>query len=89
MAIWEAWMRFEYLLGRTMLLDIEETKLRHCLREFAGEQFRFGRRMAHSFLRRSCQKVNDKTGASALGGMMSRTPASSRFQGHGRQIGCP
>jgi len=34
------------------VVDLEEAKLRHRLREIAAERIRWGRRMAHRLLRR-------------------------------------
>jgi putative transposase len=42
------------------VVDIEETKLRHRLREIAAEHIRRGRRMAYRLLRREGWTVNHK-----------------------------
>jgi putative transposase len=42
------------------VVDLEEAKLRHRLREIAAEHIRWGRRMAHRLLRREGWTVNHK-----------------------------
>ena len=42
------------------VIDLEETKLRHRLREIAAEHIRWGRRMAYRLLRREGWTVNHK-----------------------------
>jgi transposase InsO family protein len=45
---------------RGKIVDIEEVKLRHRLREIAAEHIRWGRRMAYRLLRREGWLVNHK-----------------------------
>ena len=42
------------------VVDLEEAKLRHRLPEIAAERIRWGKRMAHSLLRREGWTVNPK-----------------------------
>jgi len=42
------------------VVDLEEAKLKHRLREIAAERNRWGRRMAHRLLRREGWTVNHK-----------------------------
>ncbi len=42
------------------VVDLEEAKLRHRLREIAAEHIRWGRRMAYRLLRRQGWSVNHK-----------------------------
>jgi hypothetical protein len=50
------------------VVDIEEAKLRHRLREIAAEHIRWGRRMAYRLLLREGWTVNHKRGAEVLAG---------------------
>lgn len=67
------------------VVDFEEAKLRHRLREIAAEHIRWGRRMAHRLLRREGWTVNHKRVHRLWReeGLQRPTPASRR--GHARQ----